>query len=256
MEISGQKKLDLDLLEKLCPFYFVLNSSDAITETGTAFHKMFPNVFNGTQFSDFFSVSDSADFIQQKLNKYDVCIITERGTKKSMKVKSINIDAERILYVGFPVLTSGLSLKDYNISINDLPQHDSTIEMLFMLEAMKRSISESEENITALNSANKKLEQANVTYKQTEKLALTGSWYMSFSSGVAEWSDMCCKIYGIPAAENKQSFEEWLSFIHPEDLPELRKKIEFSERGKSALDFTGRIITKSGHVKYVHQYLT
>ena len=105
-----------------------------------------------------------------------------------MKLKPIVLDENRVLYVGYPILTTGVSLKDYNLTINDLPQHDTVIEMLFLLEGMKRSMTESEEYIHSLTQLNNQLKQYNRRYKQTEKVSLTGSWYWDFSKSKAELS--------------------------------------------------------------------
>lgn len=252
MEIGMHNTFSNEVLDKLCPFYFILDSTDCFVETGSGFNKLSPGVIKGTRFYDFFAVKDSADSITQQINKKTVCVITKLADNLAMKVNPIPLNESTTLYVGYPVLTAGLSLKSYNLTINDLPQHDYMVEFLFMFEGMKRSMFESEQHVQTLASVNKKLRQNNVRYLQTEKVSLTGSWYWNFAEEKAVWSEVCCQIYCLPENENIYSYDEWLAFIHPEDLPLVKQKIDRAELDKSNLEFTSRIVTKCGNVKYVH----
>lgn len=243
-----------EVLDKLCPFYFILDSTDCFVETGSGFNKLLPGVTKGAGFYDFFAVKDSADSITHQVNRRTVCVITKLADNLAMKVNPIPLNESTTLYVGYPVLTAGRSLKNYNLTINDLPQHDYMVEFLFMLEGMKRSMLESEQHIQSLATANKQLRQNNARFLQTEKVSLTGSWYWRFEEETAEWSEVCCQIYCLPESENRHSFSDWLSFIYPEDLPAIQQKINQAERNKTNIDFTCRIVTKCGQVKHVHQH--
>jgi PAS domain S-box-containing protein len=253
MEIGMHNTFSNEVLDKLCPFYFILDSTDCFLSNGSGFTKISPEVTNGASFYDFFAVKDSADSVTHQINKKSVCVITKLADNLDMKVNPITLNENATLYVGYPVLTAGRSLKNYNLTINDLPQHDYMVEFLFMFEGMKRSMLESEQHVQAITTSNKRLRQSNARHLQTEKVSLTGSWYWRFGEETAEWSDVCCQIYGLPESENQHSFSEWLSFIHPEDLPAIKQKISQAEQNKTNIDFVCRIVTKCGQVKHVQQ---
>jgi len=91
--------------------------------------------------------------------------------------------------------------------------------------------------------------------KETEKamaMVHVGSWSLSFQTGVATWSEEALRIYGIPLSEKEQSFKNWISYIHPDDLDVFNKEIERSQSTLQDLSFKHRILWKDGTVKYIH----
>lgn len=88
-------------------------------------------------------------------------------------------------------------------------------------------------------------------FRQAQEIAHVGGWEVNFAAGKAVWSDEACRIYGIPG-ENIQSFESWISFIHPGDLDRVKKIIETNQKKLSDSSFKHRIICKDGTVKYIH----
>ncbi len=76
-----------------------------------------------------------------------------------MKVSPQKLENGLILYVGYPILTGGLSLWDYGLTIADLPQHDAVVEFLFIMEGMKRSMIESEQYLNEISQMNNRLDE-------------------------------------------------------------------------------------------------
>jgi light-regulated signal transduction histidine kinase (bacteriophytochrome) len=75
-----------------------------------------------------------------------------------MKCNPLNIGDGLFLYVGYPILTGGVSLRDYGLTISDLPQHDAVMEFLFIMEGMKRSLFESEQYLNQVTEMNNRLD--------------------------------------------------------------------------------------------------
>ncbi|MEP6596491.1 MAG: PAS domain-containing sensor histidine kinase [Ginsengibacter sp.] len=73
-----------------------------------------------------------------------------------------------------------------------------------------------------------------------------------FATNVVLWSDEACRIYGFPTDQNRQSFEAWLSFIHPEDLEFVLKNIKESKNSLSGLPFYYRIVPKDGLIRHIY----
>jgi PAS domain S-box-containing protein len=108
-------------------------------------------------------------------------------------------------------------------------------------------------NITHLKETEKTLKYNEARLNQAQEVANIGSWEISFSSKKAVWSDEACRMYGISPKEKKeQSFESWISFIHPDDLEGIKKEIERSEANLSESSFKHRIILRDGNVKHIH----
>ena len=75
---------------------------------------------------------------------------------------------------------------------------------------------------------------------------------MNFSTGKSLWSDEALRIHELPAVAKEQSFESWISFIHPEDLEKVRAEIERSQINLSDSSFKHRITCKDGTIKHIH----
>ncbi|MBK5214989.1 MAG: PAS domain-containing protein [Flavobacteriaceae bacterium] len=88
--------------------------------------------------------------------------------------------------------------------------------------------------------------------KQAQAIAHMGSWGLDFATGIAIWSEELCRIHGLLPEENKQSFESWLSFIHPEDLEYVKKEVEKSNASLSDTILNHRIMRKDGTVRNIY----
>lgn len=107
-------------------------------------------------------------------------------------------------------------------------------------------------NITRLKELEKTLEYSNSRLKAAQTIAHIGSWELDFATNIAVWSDEACRIYGLSLKENTQSFERWLSFIHPEDLFFAQNEIEKSQATHTDWSFKHRIIVNDGTIKHIH----
>jgi PAS domain S-box-containing protein len=87
--------------------------------------------------------------------------------------------------------------------------------------------------------------------KQSQELAHIGHWEVNFATGVSRWSDEAYRIYGLEPAEYALSFEEWRTFVHPEDLPEFEVEMKRASDTLSHSIYGHRIVRKDGTVRHV-----
>ena len=106
-------------------------------------------------------------------------------------------------------------------------------------------------DITTRKKAELKLIQSEKRLKESQKVGQLGNWEMNFATGNTIWSDENCRIYGVPLSENIQSYENWLSFIHPEDLEEVLAIISESQKTLSDTILTHRIVLRDGTIKHI-----
>ncbi|HXU26742.1 MAG TPA: PAS domain S-box protein [Bacteroidia bacterium] len=97
-----------------------------------------------------------------------------------------------------------------------------------------------------------KLELSEFRLKQAQAIAHVGNWEFDFESGGVLWSDENCRIYGVSPKENKQSYETWRSFIHPEDLKRVLQILENSYNTLIPSSYYYRIVRKDGSIRYVY----
>ncbi|WP_052699930.1 bifunctional diguanylate cyclase/phosphodiesterase [Martelella endophytica] len=78
-----------------------------------------------------------------------------------------------------------------------------------------------------------------------------GLWEHDLETNVQIWDDQILKIYGVPSESRVQSFESWLSHLHPNDQPRFRKfNWADAELGRGFLS-EYRIITPDGQEKTI-----
>ena len=96
-----------------------------------------------------------------------------------------------------------------------------------------------------------KLAHSEFRLKQAQAIAHIGNWEMNFSTGNGEWSEEACRIYGVSPEDNVQSYQSWVSFVHPDDLDNVLRIIKENEKTLSSSAFRHRIILKNGAVKHI-----
>ena len=115
----------------------------------------------------------------------------------------------------------------------------------------KKSLLVISHDITERTEAEIKLQHTASRLQQAQEIAHVGSFDLDFSSGFGIWSDEACKIYGLTPEENKQTFESWVQFVHPEDIDGVMKVIEESNKNTSGAEFNHRIIRKDGSIRHL-----
>lgn len=101
----------------------------------------------------------------------------------------------------------------------------------------------------------KKVEQLRIRneerLKESQALAKLGHWELDFASGEALWSEESCRIYGLPVDDNIHTFEEWVSFIHPDDFADIMALIEEAQKTLRDTVMRHRIMLRDGTVKHI-----
>jgi PAS domain S-box-containing protein len=107
-------------------------------------------------------------------------------------------------------------------------------------------------NITELKKKEKELIHNKNRLSQSQAVAHMGSWELSFATGIAIWSEEACRIYGLPLEEKStQSYDSWISFIHPDDMEYVLKEIKKSQAEMRNITLTHRIVRKDGIVRHI-----
>ena len=94
-----------------------------------------------------------------------------------------------------------------------------------------------------------KMTHSELRLKQAQSIAHFGSWELDYVTGIAEWSEELCKIYGLAPHDHIQTYQSWISFIHPEDIEYTKKVTNDSRYASSSFAFHHRIIRKDGTVR-------
>lgn len=89
--------------------------------------------------------------------------------------------------------------------------------------------------------------------KEVQKIAQLGYWEFDILGNNLKWSDEVYHIFGFSPQEFEASYENFLKYIHPEDIKKVDKAYMNSIRNKTNYQVEHRIITKTGEIKYVEE---
>lgn len=88
--------------------------------------------------------------------------------------------------------------------------------------------------------------------KRAQEIAHLGNWELNLLTNSAKWSDESYKIYGITSPNFDHTFESWLSFIHPEDLQQVKEVIRKGYENMEDYSVYHRIIRPDGSIRYLY----
>jgi PAS domain S-box-containing protein len=106
-------------------------------------------------------------------------------------------------------------------------------------------------DITKRKFAEEKLKHNETNLEQAQQMAHFGHWELSFSTGKSIWSAEACRIYGLDEQYNEQTYESWLSFIHPQDIEQVLQHTKSAQQSYSRAEFYHRIVLRDGTIKHL-----
>ena len=87
---------------------------------------------------------------------------------------------------------------------------------------------------------------------QAQEIAHLGSWELDFATKVVTWSDEAKRIHGVSVDYTTQTYDSWLSFVHPEDMGYVVEITKNAILTTTNMDFFHRIVRKDGEIRHVH----
>ncbi len=151
-----------------------------------------------------------------------------------------------------PIRKSGVIVSTFNILCKERGFFDddeinllreATDDISFALEVF--------ENESKKNQMKAQLHHSEQRLKQAQSIAHCGSWELDLSTGMALWSEEACRMYGLGRDEFVQSYDSWLSFIHPEDQEGVLNVISRTRETLSKASFHHRIARPDGSVRHI-----
>ena len=115
-------------------------------------------------------------------------------------------------------------------------------------EELERQIQELE---TELERVNRDFARLKDRYDRAENLANFGYWIRDLNDSAATWSDGICSIFGVAPNDVPQSFDSFLSLLHPSDRQHLKNQITEAMMENDTLDVEYRLIRPDGEERYV-----
>ncbi len=86
-----------------------------------------------------------------------------------------------------------------------------------------------------------------------QRIGRMGTWVLDVRSGLLTWSEATCNLFGIAPAEFAGTFEQFYSFILPEDRPDCETARSFISRKNPILEVEYRIRRPDGEVRWMYE---
>jgi PAS domain S-box-containing protein len=106
-------------------------------------------------------------------------------------------------------------------------------------------------DITTIKKTEQQLKQSEQSFKEAQEIAHLGNWRGDLKTGIAVWSEECCRIYGLPPEENRHSLADLMSFVHPDEFEYVDYLVKESAKTLTDAEFNHRIVLRDGTIKHI-----
>jgi PAS domain S-box-containing protein len=107
-------------------------------------------------------------------------------------------------------------------------------------------------DITEKKNVEDKLKSEQNKLTEAQEIARLGSWELDFATNIGLWSPEACRIYGLQQNENEQTYQDWLSLIHPDDIERVLAAHEESAKTFADTPLEHRILLHDGTTRHIY----
>ena len=134
-------------LQEVFPFHLLIDSDSKILSFGKSISKVVPQIVCGQQVLDFFEAEYCGKqlTLAEILNAKDVITFKAKNNSIQFKHQLVHLPEGKILLIGQPIINHQFSLEKHYLTINDFAKGDNIGELLFLIQATKRSLNDAEE---------------------------------------------------------------------------------------------------------------
>lgn len=137
----------------------------------------------------------------------------------------------------------------YDIETSTITAFSLTIITLVVLLF---SLSKVNYDFRKLQNLNRDLNFANQISEKAEKVAGISHWKINMVTGKYFYSDNFYRILGVEPHDFEQKLENYVPFIHPDDVMECIKAHEDSLKNHTPTSLTYRIVRPNGEIRYIN----
>jgi len=132
------------ILDRTAPLYFKVNADGQVLYISSLFLKSFGIDFTGLQIEDLFTMSKPFTQIISKLHHEKSSseeLVFLNSINSNQKYKAgIHLVENDFFFTCNPIINSSFLIKDYNLTINDFPIHDTMYEFVFAQSANQAAL--------------------------------------------------------------------------------------------------------------------
>ena len=109
------------------------------------------------------------------------------------------------------------------------------------------------EDVTPCRELETSLRRNETFFKQAQKMAQIGSWFLDIRANRLQWSEQVYRIFERDPADFDASYEAFLTNVHPDDFESVNTAYIRSLEEKSLYSSEHRLLMPDGRIKYVHE---
>jgi PAS domain S-box-containing protein len=103
--------------------------------------------------------------------------------------------------------------------------------------------------------ADSRSQRSKFHFAEAQRLSQTGHWVLAVSSKRSFWSPELFRIFDFDPTTQRPSLSALLKRVHPEDRPDVDKKINSVILGGPSLEHDFRLMLSDGSIKHIHASL-
>jgi PAS domain S-box-containing protein len=89
--------------------------------------------------------------------------------------------------------------------------------------------------------------------RQSQQVALIGSWRMDLATGQITWSPEIYQLFEVDSQQLNISYELFLERVHPDDREFVNEAYQASVTNHDRFDVSHRLLLSAGHIKHIHE---
>jgi diguanylate cyclase (GGDEF)-like protein/PAS domain S-box-containing protein len=165
-------------------------------------------------------------------------------------------------YAGMPLVSpDGFAIgafavmdkKPRNLTEIQIAALEMLAEQVMMHIELRHQRQELEQVVAERDRINAELLRQTNHLREAQRIAEIGSWEWLIGTNHVIWSDEIYRILGINRADFKESYDLFMSLVHPEDRSLVLNTVEPTTEGREPLDIEHRIVRPNGEVRYLHE---
>ncbi|HTU47099.1 MAG TPA: ATP-binding protein [Bryobacteraceae bacterium] len=123
-------------------------------------------------------------------------------------------------------------------------------------DALQSELATQKENLTELTreliASSRALQRSEAYLSEGQRISHTGTCTWNLATGELFWSKEHCRIFGVDSDASRQSYESFLSRIHPEDRHFVRRAADAAIQQTGQFDIEYRIVRPDGSIRNIH----
>ncbi len=217
----------------LFPFHFVLDGNMRVVDCGSVLLRICPELIVGSNIADHFTLFRLGDAPAKLLSREWVLqqqatlfIFKSRSSELILRLQLVILDdPERFLFLGSPWVRNATELKSLQLVLRDFALHDSTGDLLQLVESTNTSLRDATQLAT-------RLEVRNAELKQLIDSANAPILIIDSAGKVADWNKTTERLTGFRINEviGKQFID---TFVVTESQDDVRRLLLDTFAGRS-----------------------